>query len=409
MLDVRTLIFAVVAANMICFVAIAVLYFGRVPVKGPLAWALAKLANSLGLVLLFLRGHAPDYLSIVLANGFLILGAVLEWYGIRQFLGIKRCGPAIKTFMWGAAPLVMAVIYWYSALDPLLWVRRALVSLVFTGISLLLTKDFFSHTPKTSAIKTAIVIYLSYATIMSINTVLSLVERPAIEQLFLATSLHNSLLFLYSMLSAILGTFVMILMVSQELQRRLEKQATLDPLTGAYNRLALQEFGRHAFARMQRSQKPFAALMIDLDHFKKINDEKGHAVGDKLLVHFVNLVNKTIRSEDLLFRYGGEEFVVLVPVAKRDGCIALAERIRSSCESNPLKDEKNAVGFSVSIGLALSQMDDRDIYEAINRADEAMYGAKSAGRNRVVFHDSECRKAYSLCAPETNLRLTKPI
>ena len=394
MLEVRTLIFAVVAANVICFLAITMLYFSRVPVKGPLSWGIAKLSTILGLVLLFLRGYTTDFFSIVVANGFLILGAIFEWHGFRQFLGITRYGITTKALMWVSVPLIMMAQYWYSDLDPTLWLRRVFISFLLSLFSLLVVRDLLKSTQKTSAFKLAIMVYLSHSAIMTFNLITSVIERPAIEQLFLASSMHNSFLFLYSMLSAILGTFTMILIISQELQKRLEKQATLDPLTEVYNRLALDMFGEHAFAHMKRSKEPLAALMIDLDHFKKINDQRGHAIGDQLLSHFAQLVKEVIRSEDLLFRYGGEEFVVLVPVASRDGCISLAERIRLACQSSPLITDKEYAYFSVSIGLALAGPQDKGVYDSINRADEAMYEAKNAGRNKVAVYDPGQRDGF---------------
>ena len=134
--------------------------------------------------------------------------------------------------------------------------------------------------------------------------------------------------------------------------------------------------------------------MIDLDHFKRINDAKGHAVGDRLLCHFTSLVVAVVRSDDFLFRYGGEEFVVLVPEADFKGGVTLAERIRIACQSSPLNEGKELVYFSVSIGLALAGMDDKCVYDAINRADEAMYEAKNAGRNKVVAHDPDAGEGF---------------
>ena len=260
MLDVRTLIFSVVAANVICFLAMAVLYIGRVPVKGPLLWAQGKLLNSLGLFLVFLRGYIPDFASIVVANGFLILWAIFEWRGFRQFLGINRYGLSGKVVLWGSVPLVMAALYWFSALDSSLWVRRAIVSFFFSFLSLLVVRDLIAYRSKTAAVKFATAVYLVHCIIMLCNLTLSFSLRPETNSLFLASGLYNSLLFLYSMLSTILGTFAMILLVSQELQRRLEKQATLDPLTGVYNRLALEMFGKHAFAQMKTLGKTLRRL-----------------------------------------------------------------------------------------------------------------------------------------------------
>lgn len=162
-----------------------------------------------------------------------------------------------------------------------------------------------------------------------------------------------------------------------------------DPLTGAMNRSSLDQTVRREIDLARRHGKPLSLMVIDIDHFKKINDSHGHNVGDKVLQSTVDCIQRTIRSSDILFRYGGEEFVVLLNGAAKKGSMLLAERIRESIENGECATEGKKIKTTVSIGIASLDIDDEPESLFIN-ADKALYSAKKAGRN--------CVKAFT---PET--------
>ncbi|WP_050416291.1 CHASE domain-containing protein [Azoarcus sp. CIB] len=169
----------------------------------------------------------------------------------------------------------------------------------------------------------------------------------------------------------------------KEAERRIAHMATHDILTGAVNRLMFGELLGYALVQARRSGHRFALLFIDLDHFKQVNDELGHHVGDLLLCEAVRRMQGSIRSSDALGRRGGDEFVVLLPEigADKDAEI-VAEKIRSALEK-PFVLEGREVRISSSIGIALYPEDGNDDHELMCRADEAMYRAKLGGRNRA--------------------------
>lgn len=158
--------------------------------------------------------------------------------------------------------------------------------------------------------------------------------------------------------------------------------ASHDPLTGIQNRLAMQQALGREVDLAKRQQAPLSMLIIDADHFKRFNDEFGHAFGDDVLRALANAAAATVRRSDLLFRYGGEEFVVLASHTNLQGAHLLAERIREAIESIVTIRGRD-VRLSVSIGVAELKKEGsaEDLFE---RADNAMYRAKEAGRNRVV-------------------------
>lgn len=167
------------------------------------------------------------------------------------------------------------------------------------------------------------------------------------------------------------------------LELELRRLATTDPLTDLANR-------RHFLAqlalevnRLQRYSNPAALLMIDIDHFKRVNDRYGHAIGDSVLRHFAATARQVLRKVDLLGRLGGEEFAVLLPGTDPEGAQQLAERLRQTIASSPARTAVGSIGITVSIGITLFAPTDLTADAVLIRADRALYRAKSQGRNRL--------------------------
>lgn len=170
---------------------------------------------------------------------------------------------------------------------------------------------------------------------------------------------------------------------SQEALRRaneiLEHQATTDPLTGIPNRLKFNSVLQREVSVARRHRVPLSLIILDIDHFKRVNDSYGHPVGDLVLQELASLVNNAVRSDDIFARWGGEEFVVLLSHTDKDGAGVLAERLRLLVEKTPF-----SVVQKVTCSFGISQFSDRDDLESfLQRADEALYIAKERGRNRV--------------------------
>lgn len=164
-----------------------------------------------------------------------------------------------------------------------------------------------------------------------------------------------------------------------------ESLALSDPLTGLQNRRSLFELGKIEFARATRLQRPFSCMMLDLDHFKQINDNYGHQIGDQVLQEFSSRCKKSIREIDLLGRYGGEELIILLPETNRELAIHVAERLRASIAENPVHTPDGEINLTVSIGVATRDENTTALEALIARADQAMYIAKHKGRNQVAI------------------------
>jgi len=170
----------------------------------------------------------------------------------------------------------------------------------------------------------------------------------------------------------------------QERTTELRLLATKDPLTGLLNRRHFFQLAEEECARCRRYDRPITVVMIDLDHFKKVNDNHGHAIGDEALRLTAAAMHKELRQQDLICRYGGEEFVVLMPETNAQRGYEVQERIRAGIAQIDLRDGDQGVPLRVSIGVTQWHPPE-SIELAIERADANMYQAKSAGRNRVIM------------------------
>lgn len=168
--------------------------------------------------------------------------------------------------------------------------------------------------------------------------------------------------------------------IIDDLQHRLIEQTVIDPLTGAFNRRHMMPCLSYAIERSRRLAAPSSLLLIDIDHFKRINDELGHAAGDLVLKGLVRIVNQRARKLDLLFRIGGEEFLLLLPDTREADAAILAEDLRATVAGATLLSQ-----WPVTVSIGVSELQRDESQDAwLKHADDAMYAAKNSGRDRVV-------------------------
>jgi diguanylate cyclase (GGDEF)-like protein len=177
-------------------------------------------------------------------------------------------------------------------------------------------------------------------------------------------------------------SFSFLVMQRRRSEARVQHIAMYDGLTELYNRRAFLEIAEREVARARRMAAPTAALMLDLDYFKRINDAHGHAAGDHVLAEFADRLRAAVRGADVPGRYGGEEFCVLLPGATMQEASAVAERIRAAVAAPPLGGLSQPV--TVSVGASASTFSDCSVDELLAQADASLYRAKRSGRNRVV-------------------------
>lgn len=169
-------------------------------------------------------------------------------------------------------------------------------------------------------------------------------------------------------------------------ERQLAALAATDPLTGLSNRRSLLDRAEQALAQTHRTDQPMALVLADIDHFKHINDTHGHEVGDRAIVHVATLLAHCCRAQDMAARWGGEEFLILLPATTGSAAAVLAERLRDAVAAQPLPHDGSAIAVTLSLGVA-EVLAQESLGTAIARADRALYRSKETGRNRVTMSD----------------------
>jgi diguanylate cyclase (GGDEF)-like protein len=198
----------------------------------------------------------------------------------------------------------------------------------------------------------------------------------------LESTVAQTAFLLAAMTASFLMTLLVAVLASQRLQRALHVAANVDPLTGLMNRRAFAETAERDWAQAVRANRKLSVLLLDLDHFKEVNDVHGHDAGDEVLRKVSEALTVQVREGDLVARFGGEEFVIMMPDTSAREAMNLAERIRSAIGA--LNGERAGMAISVSIGVAEKSKDETNWAELVAKSDKALYVAKESGRNRVV-------------------------
>lgn len=237
-----------------------------------------------------------------------------------------------------------------------------------------------------------------FATVISLN-ILQLAARLL---LFIAHQLNwyplinnplvnnlGTLAILLFMLGSL--TSCMLLLVMQK-TAQLERLANTDPLTGWLNRQSMQQRMDTEWHRCQRTRQPLSLLLFDIDHFKRVNDQYGHSTGDAALQHTSALAKTLLRDYDLLFRIGGEEFLICLPNVDATQLKRISERLRQKIATSALTTQPDLT-LSISVGCATASSDTATWQALLEQADQALYHAKQQGRNQVVHYTTELLSA----------------
>lgn len=369
-LDIFTLLIAVALATAFCAVARIVLWRMHPAVPGPGRWAAAAILGACALALMTGLGTPHEATTLTLAQILIAGGFLLSWDGFRRFLGRAPLSLEILGLVaiGVLGPIALAQFEGSMAL------RKVSNALAIAFISAMIAWELLRPSERLGiAQRLTGAVYAANALFFAVQPWLGEVRER-----------FSGFGLLWWLCVTVAVTLGMILMASERLQADLDRQASRDPLTGALNRRAFALLAGKAISLARRNGRPVAVLMMDLDHFKRINDLIGHAGGDAILCRFVAVAGRVLRTEDIFCRFGGEEFVALLPDTDGAHALTVAERLRRSyAEEAALlhKDTPLPVDFTVSIGVS-EAVGGEAIEPALKRADAALYNAKAAGRNR---------------------------
>lgn len=336
-----------------------------------------------GCVLLGLRHFIYDFASIVVSNIAIIMGVVLIYRGLFNFLGIS-----LRFERWLSPTLVLllaAVLYFYTFHIPDVNLRIQAFSIAFAVACFIGASGLLHHREihNRMVAKMLIAMFLLVGAFFIFRLLWSFHEIPPDN--FMNAGLLSALAVIAGEFLVILSSFCTIWMASDELQDELSEIARVDPLTGLYNRRAFDECCDTEFSRTLRSGTSLAIIMCDLDHFKKVNDQYGHHIGDEVLRRFAAILKDRIRQHDVVARFGGEEFILLLPNNNIEQGLQLAEQLRAKTAATQITIDRDiSLTLSASFGVAHYCFGDREWSAVLQRADNALYAAKKQGRNRVV-------------------------
>jgi len=349
-------------------------------IRGLSEWSRAPLVAFVSTLLFAARGFLPDFATIVVANMVLFQACILYYAGSQQFLRGRS-----DTRAWTALNLLLGVLmFWFSSIRPDFETRLAIVTFAVTLLFASHAMLYVRHKVPVYGMRLMIGLLLAQALVAGVRFV-SVILGMAGSGIMEATWIQSVYLTMYSF-SVLFLSIAVVLMATDRVHTEFEYLATRDPLTGVLNRRALLDACLAEFAASHGATgRPAALLMVDLDHFKSINDRFGHQMGDAVLREAVSRMQQVIGTKGLLGRYGGEEFVVLLPHTAMADAMSIAARLKEGIDK-PLPSDSplSAVGtFAVSIGVATSD-GVKNVDEVLAQADEALYRAKALGRGRVI-------------------------
>jgi diguanylate cyclase (GGDEF)-like protein len=341
-------------------------------------WVRGLLIQPFSFVLFSMRGQAPDWLSIVVANTLLSISFAHLIQALRLY---NQQADLLKPMV----ALVFATAIGESVLTwtwPSLHGRIVLISLIIVVLSTFGVDAIYRKREKITRPEHMV------ATMLLAGIVIMFVrifKMPDMGMLSLTESTPmQGIVFTYASLMPVIATSGFLLMCGERLNENLTRLAMIDPLTGVLNRRTMTEQANQAIASSKRHGDALSILILDIDHFKRINDQFGHEAGDLGLCRFVELVRQRMGEDDVIARLGGEEFVLILPGSDEQAALSLADRIRQHLNGSHFSISGWPVPLRASIGVGTLGPEINNLETLLRETDRAMYAAKHAGRNCVV-------------------------
>jgi diguanylate cyclase (GGDEF)-like protein len=378
-LDVNTLFMVTIYVEAILGLLLLFAWAQNTAIHAVCWWGFAHLIRAASVMLFGMYGAAPDLITIDLANALLFTAFAVTWTGARVFDG----RPVEPVYLVTGAVLWLLVCR-LPVLADAIDVRALIASGIITAYTWLTAYEFWRGRNEQLVSRwPAIFMLFSHGALFLLRTPLvsMLPWSPSNREMF--GSVWLTVLSFEALLFTISIAFILLAMAKERTELRHRTAAMIDPLTGISNRRAFLHDADLLAKRHANKPKPTAVLLIDLDHFKSINDRFGHALGDRVLEVFTESARQSLRTSDLFGRLGGEEFAAVMHDTSRDKAVAAAERLRESFAQKAQEVDGCPVCATVSIGIVLCQGPVLDVPELLAQADQALYFAKEHGRNRV--------------------------
>lgn len=377
-LDISTLFLVTIYVEAILGLLLLFAWAQNTTIHAVAWWGFGHLCRAGSIVLFGMYGTAPDLVTIDLANAVLFTSYAVTWTGARVFDG----RPAEPVYLVTGAVLWLLICR-LPGLSDSLELRVLLASSIIASYTWLAAFEFWRGRNEALVSRwPAIFMLFAHGSLFLLRTPLIAV-LPWLWTSDIYGSVWLTVLSFEALLFTISIAFILLAMAKERTELRHKTAAMIDPLTGLPNRRSFMEEAEHLKSRHRSHPKPVTVLLMDMDHFKSINDRFGHAVGDEVLAVFAESARQSIRNSDLIGRLGGEEFAAVLYDLSREKAYAVAERIRTSFAEAALEVDDHPIAATVSVGLAHCELEAFELGELLAQADRALYIAKERGRNRV--------------------------
>jgi len=341
-------------------------------IKGLGEWSAGLLIAFFGTLLATAYGQLPIFFTIFLTRLMLASALYLIYVGSQRFFGVT---PQIRPWLLLIAAMMLAQA-WFTFVEPSFRIRLALSNVLAAYLFSCHAHLVFKQGAQTFARILTLAVLLVMALIQVVRLVTAffwpvgqdIFDKSPVQLIYVGSFVFCILLFSIST----------VLLASERLHSELEHLASHDSLTNTLTRRSMNEGCEKELERCRRYGRNMALMLMDLDHFKRINDNHGHQVGDRVLVNFVTQAKNLLRLPDQLGRFGGEEFIVMLPDTALEDALLVAERIRESCAQ-----VTQGPNCTVSIGVTTYLHEKDTVDSLLARADAALYQAKANGRNRT--------------------------
>ncbi|HZD91624.1 MAG TPA: GGDEF domain-containing protein [Pseudolabrys sp.] len=394
-LDVKTLFMVTIHVEAILGLLLLFAWVQNTQIHAVAWWGFAHLVRAASVTLFGLYGYAPNLVSIDLANALLFTAFAMTWTGARVFDG-RPFEPVY---------LITGAVIWFlvcrlPVLQNAVAARALIASGIVTTYTWLTAYEFWrGRDEKLVSRWPAIFMLFAHGALYLLRTPL-VALLPWAPNNDLTGSVWLTVLSFEALLLTISIAFILLAMAKERTELRHLTAAMVDALTGIANRRSFLQEAQALAQRHGSDPRPTAVLLIDLDHFKSVNDRFGHAIGDRTLQLFAEAARASMRSSDLLGRLGGEEFAAVLRDADEARALAVADRVREAFARAAQDVDGRPVCATVSIGVVLCGGPVLDVTELLAQADQALYFAKERGRNRVELASLElARKSLTRSSP----------
>lgn len=378
-LDIRTLNFTVIVFSFIYSSGLFFYQASQKQVQGLNRLAAGIFMIGLGPLFLGFRGTAPEWLTIVLANTLIMLGFLFTVKGICAIRAYHSKG---VRWLEGALLLAGLLFVFFTYVTPSINARILILSAYlsaccfFAAWALLKGEKDDAKFP----LLMMVIPFVSYGSFMVFRLAYTALG-PTISS-YMSSGLIHALTYLFCIILMVAISLSMLWLINARLLDSIHQLSQKDPLTGLYNRRAMDSLLPSLVRQSKEERLPLSVIMTDIDNFKRINDELGHLVGDKTIEKVAKLMQRTLPDSVLAIRFGGDEFMLLLPKHTAEEAIQQAELLRQKVALNPIVSSVH-LDCTMSFGVAELKRSD-SVDDLLSNADVALYEAKNGGRNQVV-------------------------